>query len=499
MRLATCDEMRRIEARAEGFGATSEILMETAGALAAREITQIFVSEIRGSGGVAVICGPGNNGGDGLVVVRHLRSMGVKNVKAFVVAEGDRRSEGFALQAVRLEKWGVPLQRFSPEAVGRPSLIVDAVFGVGLNRNVGSPFHEAIDIINNLRLPVVALDCPSGLDADRGLILGAAIRASQTLTFGISKPGFYISDGPKQVGSLRILPVGFPRELMLDEAKSCVGISEKMARAVLPKRSATGNKSSNGHALILAGGPGMYGSALLASSSAQRIGAGYVTLASDDEPLEVLKTYPEILTAKIEDEKLWVNPKWKSCGIGPGLGTTDEAADKIEKLLRKLIEMGAERVVVDADALTAIAKKQIWPLPSSWIVTPHAGELSRLIGVDSKVIESDRIRYAREGARKLGCHVLLKGFRTVIASLTDARVYIVLSGNSALAKAGTGDVLTGMITGLMAQNVEPLKAAMSAAYIHGRIADEWVRAGEDRRSMQASDLREILPRLIARL
>jgi NAD(P)H-hydrate epimerase len=221
-----------------------------------------------------------------------------------------------------------------------------------------------------------------------------------------------------------------------------------------------------------------------------------VTLASHDEPLEILKDVPEILTARADSEKLWSKRKWTAAAVGPGLGVND----KTEAIIKKLMAIEEAPVVADADAITVIAERKLYPLPKHWILTPHAGELSRLIGVPAKEIEQDRFRYVEEAQKKAGCIVLLKGFRTVIAdSGVEKKRSVILSGNSSLAKAGTGDVLTGLIAGLLAQKMTPWKAANCGAFIHGKLADEWLRAGGDRRSLQASDLREMLPTLLQRL
>lgn len=506
MRLATVAESRKIDrATQDKYGVSGEILMEAAGSLVAREILLNHVAETR-SGGIFVVCGPGNNGADGLVVARHLASAGVRGVVIGLVGPKEKRSELFNVQLERCLAAGLAAVKLEDGVMNDfrgLRLIVDAIFGIGLNADVRDPYVRVIRAINKSKLPVVSIDAPSGLEADRGIALGEAVRAQSTFTFGLAKPGFFISDGPACVGRLKILPIGFPQALLRAEATSVFAVTEKMVRRLLPKRMATSHKSSNGHALIIAGHPGMWGAALLSASSASRVGAGYVTLSSlSKQPMEILKSYPEILTAEIEDKNLWTDRKWKACGIGPGLGTSEAALDQIETLLKKLIEVGAQSVVVDADAITMIAQRKFWPIPESWILTPHAGELSRILGVDAKTIEADRVRYAREAAEKLGCHVLLKGYRTVLASgsgSSKGRAWIILAGNSALAKAGTGDVLTGMIAGLLAQGLAPLPAAAAASYIHGRMADEWVRAGYDRRSLQASDLREFLPTLLSRL
>lgn len=502
MRIATVEQSRHIDRLAqEAFGLPGEILMEAAGSLAAREVEQAFWPEFR-SGGVGVVCGPGNNGGDGLVVARHLHSMGCKDLVVFLIAPEEKRSDLFKVQLSRLKGLAVEVVDLDakPREVERflsMRLLIDAVFGIGLRSEVKSPVREILEAMNRSKRPVIALDAPSGLESDRGTVCGVAIKAALTLTFGLAKPGFFVNDGPSHVGRLRTLPIGFPKELFRSEASTHVAFDERMAIRALPKRKSRTNKTTFGHAMIFAGRPGMWGAGLLSSGSAYRVGAGYVTLASFEEPTPVLSEAPEILTARIEDEKIWSSSRWKVAAIGPGLGTGDETADLLRKLKTRAENGDLRSVVVDADAITVAANHDLFPFPKSWILTPHAGELSRVIGVDSKTIEDDRFRFALEGARKAGCHLLLKGFRTVISD--GERRVVVLSGNAALAKAGTGDVLTGMITGLLAQGLPSFRAAALGAWLHGRMADEWVQEGNGRESLEASDLGKLLPGLLGRL
>ncbi|MBC87396.1 MAG: NAD(P)H-hydrate dehydratase, partial [Bdellovibrionaceae bacterium] len=311
------------------------------------------------------------------------------------------------------------------------------------------------------------------------------------VTFGLAKPGFFIADGPIYVGRLRVLPIGFPHEALRSLATTHFCFNEKLARRYLPKRGVRSNKSDHGRVVVVAGREGMWGAGLLCASSAYRVGAGYVTWASFEVPSEHLIEAPEILTSHVDDPELWKSSDL-AVAVGPGLGVTEETAKLIESLKEKDFP-----VVLDADAISACVKFDLFPLPSHWILTPHTGELSRIIGKSIGEIESDRYLAALLGSERTGCHLLLKGYRSVLAY--QHRAMVINSGNSALAKAGTGDVLTGMIAGLLAQKVEPIQATATASYIHGRMADEWVRSGHDRRSLNASDLRNHLPTLMSRL
>ncbi len=500
MRLATTEQSRQIEEITQSdYGIDYELLMECAGHGAAREIDQAYFPELK-KGAIAIVCGPGNNGGDGLVVARHLHSMGYRDLTVYLVAEKDKRSALFHKQLERADVSGLRIVDLveSPEKTDQlngAKIIIDGIFGIGLARKIEDPYDSIVSLINRLKVPIISLDIPSGLNADRGYVFGNAVRASMTITFGLAKPGFFVGEGPLHVGRLRILPIGFPYEVLRRVAVTHFGFHERLARRYLPSRSETSNKSDHGHLLVLAGSEGKWGAGILCATGAYRMGAGYVTFASFDNPKEVLKEIPEVYTAKIEDEKILENPKINAVVIGPGLGVNP----KTKKILSYLIKNQKRfpSVVVDADALTICSQEKFFPLPSSWVITPHTGELSRIIGVEARTIESDRYRYALEASRITGCHVLLKGFRSVLAH--RKRCMVIMSGNAALAKAGTGDVLAGMIGGFLSQNVEPIQATATAAYIHGRLADEWVRSGNDRRSLLASDLGVHLPQLMGRI
>lgn len=493
MRLATVEESRRIDSRAQSErGLSAEILMEAAGALAAREILQTFISETK-RGPVLVVCGPGHNGGDGLVVARHLKCAGIE-VHVANLGDVSKRAPLTTIQLKRALASGVgelEAQVLEP-FIERASLIVDAIFGIGLARDVDGAFASVIDGLNTSRVPVVSLDTPSGLDADRGLALGTAVRAEMTITFGLAKRGFFVNEGPKHTGRVRVVPIGFPCDLVVEEACTHRLFTGKTARKLLPRRDLASNKSTHGRAGIFAGREGMGGALLLAAHGANRVGAGYVIAVSHVDPREIVGQAPEFLTLSTDDPKLFEKGKFNAIGVGPGLGV----GDRTNELIKSLFDRKFANVVLDADALTQVAKDHL-KVHRTWIMTPHAGELSRLTGQTVRDIESDRYRVAREAAEKFGCIVLLKGFRTVVSD--GSRTAVIGSGNAALAKAGSGDVLTGLITGLLAQGMKPFPAACLAAYLHGRLADAWVKSGRDVISLEPSDLAEALPMLIRRI
>lgn len=497
MRLATLDQAQQIDEISQAvYGLTGEVLMESAGALATREIDLTYLPELT-RGSVAVVCGPGNNGGDGLVVARHLHSAGFRDCQVFLVAPPLKQSSLFKLQLKRAELQGMRIvdllqQPERMDEIKTAELIVDGIFGIGFKGRIEGLYQKVIECMNAAKAPKVSLDIPSGLNCDTGRVEGGAVKAAMTVTFGLAKPGFFVSEGPSHAGKLRILPIGFPYEALRGIATSHFLFTERLARRYLPQRKETSNKSDFGHLAVIAGRPGYWGAGMLASSSAFRMGAGYVTWASLEAPYESLKEIPEVLTAQVDDEALW-NSKLSAVAIGPGLGSGVKTAHLIEKL-KSLKDVP---VVVDADAITACVEHSLFPLPESWVITPHSGELSRILRSDVQDIERDRFRAAAKAYEVTKCHVLLKGFRSLLAF--GERCMVIHSGNSALAKAGTGDVLTGMIGGLLAQGLDSTQAAATGAYLHGRLADEWIRAGNDKSSLTAGDLRLLLPQVVSRL
>ncbi|MGE4133086.1 MAG: NAD(P)H-hydrate dehydratase [Bdellovibrionales bacterium] len=497
MRLATREQAAQIdEASRTHYDLSSEVLMESAGALAAREIDLSYLPELT-RGTVAIVCGPGNNGGDGLVVARHLHSGGHRDLSVFLIAPKEAQSPLFKLQLQRAEKQGLRIVDLTEvparvDQIRTATIIVDAVFGIGFSRAMEEPFSSVVEAMNAAAAPKVSLDLPTGLNCDTGRVEGVAVRAGMTVTFGLAKPGFFVSEGPQYVGKLRILPIGFPYEALRGVATTHFLFTEKLARRYLPARKETSNKSQFGRLLVVAGHPGMWGAGVLASSSAYRMGAGYVQWASFESPHESLREVPEVLTGKITDDKIWTEPP-TAAAIGPGLGVSEATAQVIERMKK----WENVPVVVDADAITTCVEHDLFPLPPHWVITPHTGELSRILKISAQDIERDRFKAAFAAYEKTKCHVLLKGYRSLVAF--ENRSIVVHAGNSALAKAGTGDVLTGMIGGLLAQGLDTPQAAATGAYLHGRLADEWVRAGQDKAALTASDLRELLPQIVSRL
>lgn len=443
-------------------------LIENAGVAMAKEVA--LWPGLQPSSRIAVVCGPGNNGADGLVVARILQEKGFSRTQVFDYSQT------------------------APVASARPNLpafdlVIDALFGVGLNRPLEGDWKKLVEAIRGSRLPVISLDVPSGLDANRGIVQGAAVHATWTLTCGLAKPGFFFQEGPVLAGRIKILAVGIPSKIRRRSADSVFLVTSKLVRQLLPQRNATANKSQHGHLLVIGGSKGMEGAALLTATAAGRMGAGYVSLASPDAiPFDIRP--PDFLTHSWSALMKGDFGKATAVVLGPGLSNQED----IPRLLLSLEQSGLP-AVIDAGALETCARILGQPpmpnrWPKNWVLTPHAGELSRILPRSSREIEDDRLSSAREGQQRTGACVLLKGFHTVVDN--GRKAYVIHAGNAALAKAGTGDVLAGFVGGLMAQGLPTDEAAVCGAWMHGRIADVWVRDGFGSGSLMASDLPVLL-------
>lgn len=503
MRITTRTQIQTIEAKAAKSGLSEETLMESAGYQAANWIRQNF-PELR-SLNVAVIAGMGHNGADGLVVAREL-SLATK-VTVFC-SESSRPLWQKNFKKLR----GLNMTIRSPQEfrAGDFDILVDALYGIGLNRELAVDDRALVNAMNtrtegrsskNLKsiLPaIISLDVPSGLDCDRGLILGTCVCADHTLTFNRSKPGFFVNDGPSCAGRVHILDIGLREFDSL--ANTHFSVTRRWVARNKPQFGEQIHKSDRGRTLLIAGSAKYPGAGILSARAALRCGSGYVQLASDGASNASWEN-PDFLVSDISDlflrtdsNKKSTSPKFDAVAIGPGLGVNSKA----HNLIVQLKDSNFENVVLDADAITVCVNEKLFPLPASWVATPHAGELGRVLKVDAATIESDRFRYAEEGRRTMGCQVLLKGFHSVLAthSKETGNVIVIPTGNSALAKSGTGDVLTGMIASLMAQGMSSTRAALFGSYLHGWIADRWVAMGRDPAGMMASDLIANLPRAL---
>lgn len=486
MKLLTAAAMRELDRRTiEETGLPGAVLMENAGRGAAGIIMARFAELFPGP--VAVFCGRGNNGGDGFVVARHLREAGW-TVEVFLLAEradvtGDAALmlKCFAASGGEVTAVADPRQ-VTALASGRAyALCVDAIFGTGLGRKPEGLAAAAVDWLNCQPAPVVALDLPTGVDADTGRIPGRAVKASLTVTFAFPKVGLYSYPGAACAGEVISVPIGIPGVIAGSAPDKVLLVDAGEARTRLPRRPLDGHKGTFGHLLAVAGSPGKSGAAALTATAGLRGGAGLVTLGCPGAvQAAVAAQVPEVMTAVLEEESgalcaaaapalAALCAGKQALAVGPGLGTADGTGD----LVRQLLAGSELPAVVDADALNHLAG-HLDVLAAragrATILTPHPGEMARLCGRDTAEIQADRLRIARDFARTHGVVLVLKGARTLTA-VPDGRVFINATGNAGMASGGMGDVLTGLIGALLAQGLPAEDAAVLGTYLHGLAGD----------------------------
>ena len=484
MRLASREQARKIDRLAQSeFQMSARSLMERAGYEAFLIMSAKYGQKLGGAS-ISIICGTGNNGGDGLVVARHLTEI----AKVTVWTVGEFQSQEARDQFEKTQALQVPIRKISESDDWIESdFLVDALFGIGLHRALSNELVEVVRKMNLARGVRISLDVPSGLDVDTGWDFGACMRSDLTITFGLPKPGFYLNLGIDRAKNISVADIGYPSSLVQREAASLSLFDDGLARRVLPERVSFANKSDFGRLAVVAGSNGMWGAHILSTLAGFRSGAGYVYGLSFEDPSKTVNEAPEVMHLPIS--KFRDHDKVDAWVVGPGLGATKEVLKKTAGLIDDLKKRGCERVVIDAEGLSGIKGE----VPGTWILTPHTGELARMLGVDVSEVEGDRVRAARLASQKFGGHVLLKGSHTVL-SMPNGQVSIVDSGSVALAKAGTGDVLAGLIGGLLAQELSSEVSAALGSYVHGLAADLWVRSSGSNESLTASDLLSWVPK-----
>ena len=510
----TASEMREIDRLSiERWGISGDVLMERAGGGVAELLRKRFSRAMRR--GVVVIAGKGNNGGDGLVIARHLRRRGTR-CAVFLAARSDELSGDAARNLGRLkqargrvqEVESVGLGAFA-EAISRAGVVVDALYGTGLHGPLGEPAVSIIEMINGAPGPILAVDVPSGLDADRGIPLGAAVQATLTVTFAFPKVGLLLHPGAEFAGEIAVVDIGVAPEAVVEVGpKQCLLTGEAVAAALSP-RAADSHKGDFGHVLLIAGSRGKSGAALMAARAALRAGAGLATIAAPASALAglVLNT-PEVMTEALpeRDGAMSFSPSdpapvlrlldgKDAVVFGPGVTT----APGVRALAEWLVESSPVPLVIDADGLNCLAGQIGWlrRKRAPVILTPHPGEMARLTSVSTENVQSDRIGISRKLATDYGVAVVLKGARTVVAG-PDGRVSINPTGNPGMASGGMGDVLAGMVGALLAQGLDLREAGEVGAYWHGYAADRVARrSGET--GLLATDVIEELPMALREL
>jgi len=470
-------DVRAIEAAAAA-GKKPPQLMEKAG-LAAAELAR----EVSGGTGkpVLVLAGPGNNGGDAFVVARHLKKW---YFKVTVVFAGEEKKLSVDAKAA-LGAWRKAGGTITPSlpTSRQWGLVVDGIFGIGLERDVTGRHAEWINTVSSLRVPILALDLPSGLHSDTGQTMGCAIRATHTVTFIALKPGLLTLDGPDHCGELHLRSLDLDAQALRPASGFLVG-REVIASALKPRR-ANSHKGDYGSVGVIGGDHGMVGAALLAARAALKLGTGRVyigTLVRDELSVDIQQ--PELMIRSADEVLKLTN---LSClAVGPGLGQTPDAAFYLKWAIESRLPL-----VLDADALNLIAasselKKQLNQIDTAKILTPHPAEAARLLGTTTRDVQNDRLGAALKLAKDLKSLVALKGAGSICAA-PDGTWHINTSGNPGMASAGMGDVLTGMIAALLSQGAEPKAALLAGVYLHGAAADHAVAGGIGPVGLTATD------------
>lgn len=517
MRVVQADKMRELDQEAtRRFGIPGLILMENAGLSIVDVILKRFWDGEPREKRIFIIAGPGNNGGDGFVVARHLFNRGAL-VDILITAPPESYRGDAAVNLKIVSGMGIPLRVFDPERIreiqdvlAHADLVLDALFGTGFRGVPREPVASLIRLVNETGKTVLAVDLPSGLEADTGRVAGDCMRARVTVTMGMPKIGLYLEPGTQYAGEVVVGDISFPPELKAEEGGDYYLVDEEMVAAALPARLPNQHKGDFGHVMVIGGTRGYTGAAALAGNAALRSGAGLVTAIVPEElyPVAAVKltevmTFPapgsggggfdagayDALRGALERATVLV--------VGPGLGQEEGTA----AFLWELLERTGLPTVLDADALNILAgDRRLLTDPrfaerrKRWILTPHPGEMARLCEAGVGEIQADRIGVAVRASREWGAVVVLKGARTIIAA-PGSPVFINPTGNPGLASGGTGDVLAGLVAGLLAQGMSPVQAAFSGAFIHGLAADRIARQ-KGMAGLVAGDLLEEIPAVL---
>jgi NAD(P)H-hydrate epimerase len=529
MKVVTASQMRRIDQQTiEDIGIPGMVLMEHAGSAIVRTIQSQFPNCRR----IGIVVGKGNNGGDGLVIARQLSHVG-QSVQIFLVSPPDRFT-GDALTNLQIvQNLQLPIEHIFSETaleamegkIAVCDLIVDAIFGTGLRGGVRGDIATVIERINAIQRPVIAIDLPSGLAADTGQAEGACIHADYTVTIGLPKRGLLLYPGAELTGQLEVADIGFP-ERVINAQNIRVNWTQPIGKTRashaevsewIPPRPRHSHKGTYGRVFMVAGSTGMTGAAALGCEAALRVGAGLVTLGIPKSLNPILEVkLSEVMTLPLPETAEgslafaaksqileFVERTSSILAVGPGLSQGPETVELIHSLIRE----NRTPVVIDADGLNALSqgemtvespratvKALLSSLTAPAVLTPHPGEMARLIGSRPRELEQDRIGIAQQFAQEQDITLVLKGAPTVIAG-ADGEVWLNSTGNPGMATAGMGDVLTGVIAGLIAQGVSSFNAAVLGVYLHG-LAGDIVAQSLGMHGLMAGDVLNAIPKAI---
>ena len=477
MKAVTTEQIRQLDQQAIAAGTSGEELMERAGYAVAKAAVEFL--KRRDSRSAVLFAGKGNNGGDAFVAARHLAAAGCEPTVVLLCRRDEVRGDALAhfqrMVGVKVTEWP-----WKTEAAG---VVVDGLLGTGLKGDVREPYVAAIKMINSLGAPVIAIDIPSGLDSDTGEVRGACVRADVTVTMGLPKIGLLKQSATDFVGRIEVADIGLSDEAVASDV-------ELITRAdiELPRRRPSAHKGDFGHLLVVAGSEGYTGAPAICAHAAARTGAGLVTLAVPREiyPIVASTSPPEVMPRPVTFDELSPNylSQFDAIALGPGLGQKPE----VQKAVWKLVTSAAAPMVVDADALNALAQgvAALKKVNARMVVTPHPGEMGRLVGKSAKEVQAQRWEIARGFAQEYNVVTVLKGAGTVVAD-QSGKLWINSTGNAGMAKGGMGDALTGIIGALLAQGLSALDAACAGVFVHG-LAGDFAREKHGERAMLVSDL-----------
>ena len=513
MKLATREEIREIDRKTiEEYKIPVLVLMENAGRVSSEIIRELYP----GAESFAVIAGGGNNGGDGFVISRHLLQAGLK-VTTYIATDPEKLTDAALTNFNILKNIDAEIVELKGKAskLSRADVMVDALFGTGLTRPLEGFYKELVERINDIEspdvAPKVAIDIPTGLDPDSGNTVGSetskgtCINADATITFMLPNIGLFVEPGREMSGRVFIVDISSPK-LLEDQVRDEL-ITFESLREFYSVREPNTHKGTFGHLLILAGSPGKTGAAVLAARGAGRSGAGLITvgvpksLNSVFEP-EIIEPMtaplPETLDGCLGTEAIDIalellEQKKSALVIGPGISTTEETAE----FLDRVVLASTVPVLIDADGLTIVSKNlgALKQMRSPCVLTPHPGEMARLTGLSNGEVQSARVSVSRDFARKHGVYLVLKGAATLVAT-PEGKVFVNPTGNPGMATAGMGDVLSGIIGGLLAQGYSPVEACTLGVFVHGLAADMYA-AENGEAGLVAGDVVELLPRALA--
>lgn len=503
MKVVTAQEMRDIDRiTIKEYGIPGLVLMARAGLAVASRVRELYPEKK-----TTVICGGGNNGGDGLVAARELFNRGFK-VNVLMFAKKNSLSPDCNAQYQIARKTGVPIE-FRKTLKGSDlhgAVIIDAVFGTGLSRHVEGNIAGVFAHLNKSGAPVISVDIPSGISSDTGEILGDAVRADCTVTFGLPKRGHFLYPGADYTGRLFVEDIGFPWNLINSDELRLESLDGETVSRLLPARQKDSHKGDYGHVLVVAGSKGKTGAALMAANACLRSGAGLVTLAAPESLADIFQSrateemiipLPDdgsgMLAFEAADEILkFAFERADVIAVGPGIGVSVDTG----KIISELVLKSTIPLVIDADGINSLGGESriLRKAKSPVILTPHPGEMARLLKVTEygrRDIAKDRINAALSFSKQTGAYLILKGAPTIIAS-PEGNAFINTTGNPGMATAGSGDVLTGIIASLLGQGINPLEASVSGVFIHGLAGDIAAqKTGEH--SLIASDIIRHLP------